>query len=162
AAVESGAWGTGTLLPWIAPSVADSPRVATWWRRWERMSATPNTAASLLRTLLDLDVRHLLPAVTAPVLILHRTGHMPVPTAAVRWLAEALPHSRLVEIPGSDLAAFFGDTDAIMDEIEDFLRGTRTGSGADRRVLTLLVTDVVGSTEQAAHLDDRRWNELLD
>lgn len=162
AAVESGEWGQGTLLPWIAPSVADNPRVASWWRRWERMSATPNTAAGMLRTLLDLDVRHLLPAVKAPVLILHRAGNMLVPTAAVRWLAEALPQSRLVEVPGSDIAAFFGDTDAIMDEVEDFLRGTRTGAGADHRVLTVLVTDVVGSTEQAARLGDRRWNELLD
>ena len=162
AAVESGAWGTGSLLPLIAPSVADNPRIATWWRRWERMSATPNTAASLLRTLLDLDVRHLLPAVTAPVLILHRAGNALVPTAAVRWLAGALPNARLVEVPGSDLAAFFGDTDAIMDEVEDFLRGTRTGASADRRVLTILVTDVVGSTERAAHLGDRHWNELLD
>ncbi|WP_225753281.1 adenylate/guanylate cyclase domain-containing protein [Actinotalea sp. Marseille-Q4924] len=161
AAVESGAWGTGTLLPWIAPGVAGDPRVTAWWRRWERMSATPNTAAGLLRTLVDVDLRHLLPAVRAPALLVHRSGTGLVPAASVRWLADALPDARVVELDGADLPAFFGDTDTLMDEVEEFLGGTRTGSDADRRVLTMLVTDVVGSTEQAARLGDRRWDELL-
>lgn len=161
AAVESGAWGTAALLPWIAPGVAHDPRVAAWWRRWERMSATPNTAASLWRTMLDLDLRHLVPAVRAPALLLHRAGTSLVPLESVQWLADALAEARVVELPGSDIPAFFGDTDTLMDEVEDFLAGTRTGSDADRRVLTMLVTDVVGSTEHAARLGDRRWDELV-
>lgn len=162
AAVEQGSWGTGALLPAIAPSVARDPRIAAWWRRWERMSATPNMAAGMLRTLLDLDVRALLPAVTAPTLVLHRAENMLVPSAAVRRLARDLPDGRLVELPGADLAAFFGDTDALVDEIEEFLTGTRTGADSDRAVLTMLVTDVVGSTALAAELGDHQWNELLD
>ncbi|MEE6296393.1 adenylate/guanylate cyclase domain-containing protein [Georgenia wangjunii] len=162
AAVEQGAWGTGALLPGIAPSVADDPRIAAWWRRWERMSATPNMAAGVLRTLLDLDVRALLPAVTAPTLVLHRSGNTLVPGAAVRRLVRDLPDGRLVELPGADLAAFFGDTDALLDEVEEFLTGTRTGADSDRAVLTMLVTDVVGSTSRAAELGDHRWSELLD
>ena len=161
AAVESGAWGSAALLPWIAPGVADDPRIAAWWRRWERMSATPNTAASLLRTLLGVDLRPLLPAVTAPALLVHRSGTGLVPTDSVRWLAAALPDARLVELPGTDLPAFFGDTDTLMDEVEEFLTGTRTGADADRRVLTMLLTDLVGSTEQAARLGDRRWDDLV-
>lgn len=162
AAVEQGAWGTGTLLPAIAPSVADDPRVAAWWRRWERMSATPNMAAGMLRTLLDLDVRALLPGVAAPTLVLHRSDNILVSGAAVRRLARDLPDGRLVELPGADLAAFFGDTDALLDEVEEFLTGTRTGADSDRTVLTMLVTDLVSSTALAAELGDRRWNELLD
>lgn len=162
AAVEQGAWGTGVLLTGIAPSVADDPRIAAWWRRWERMSATPNMAASMLRTLLDLDVRALLPAVTAPTLVLHRVDNALVSGAAVRRLVRGLPDGRLVELPGADLAAFFGDTDALLDEVEEFLTGTRTGADVDRAVLTLLVTDLVGSTSLAAEVGDRRWTELLD
>lgn len=111
--------------------------------------------------MLNVDLRHLLPAVRAPALLVHRSGAGLVPAESVRWLAAALPDARVVELDGSDLAAFFGDTDLLMDEIEDFLGGTRTGSDADRSVLTMLVTDVVGSTEQAARLGDRRWDELL-
>jgi class 3 adenylate cyclase len=162
AAVEQGAWGTGALLPAIAPRVADDPRVTAWWRRWERMSATPNMAAGMLRTLLDLDVRDLLPAVTAPALVLHRVDNALVGGAAVRRLVRGLPDGRLVELPGADLAAFFGDTDALLDEVEEFLTGTRTGADTDRAVLTLLVTDLVGSTSLAAEVGDRRWAELLD
>lgn len=116
----------------------------------------PNTAAGLLRTLLDVDVRHLLPGVTAPALVLHRAHNTLVPGDAVRRLAAQLADARLVELPGADLAAFFGDTDALLDEVEDFLAGTRTGADADRAVLTMLVTDLVGSTPLAAELGDRR------
>lgn len=134
----------------------------TWWRRWERMSATPNTAAGLLRMLLTVDVRELLDDVRAPVLVLHRAGSDFIPAAAVRWVAEALPDARYVEVPGDELAAFFGDTDALMDEVEEFVAGTRTGADGDRAVSTMLVTDVVGSTARAASLGDRRWRELLE
>ncbi|WP_256840777.1 adenylate/guanylate cyclase domain-containing protein [Ornithinimicrobium cryptoxanthini] len=160
--VEQGAWGTGYLLPWIAPGVSQEPRVLAWWRRWERMSATPNAAAAMLRLLLDVDVRGVLDQVQAPVLVLHRRDNDFVPATAVRWLAEHLPDARYAEVPGDELAAFFGDTDALMDEVEEFVAGTRTGADEDRVVATLLVTDVVGSTSQAATLGDRRWRELLD
>nr|WP_281497109.1 adenylate/guanylate cyclase domain-containing protein [Ornithinimicrobium sp. F0845] len=162
AAVEQGEWGSGHLLPWIAPGASQEPRVAAWWRRWERMSATPNAAAALLRLLLEVDVRELLDRVRVPVLVLHRRGNDFVPAAAVRWLAEHLPDARYVEVPGDELAAFFGDTDTLMDEVEEFVAGTRTGADGDRMVATLLMTDVVGSTARAAALGDRRWRELLD
>ncbi|MFK5634065.1 adenylate/guanylate cyclase domain-containing protein [Ornithinimicrobium sp. LYQ103] len=160
--VEHGAWGSGQLLQWIAPTASREPRVMAWWRRWERMSATPNTAAGLLRTLLDVDVRGLLDDVRVPVLVLHRAGSEFIPAAVVRWVAEELPDGRYVEVPGDELAAFFGDTDALMDEVEEFVAGTRTGADGDRVVSTMLVTDVVGSTARAAALGDRRWRELLE
>lgn len=161
-AVEHGAWGSGRMLSWIAPAASQEPRVLAWWRRWERMSATPNTAAGLLRLLLDVDVRPVLEHVQVPVLVLHRAGARFVPAEAVRWVAEALPDARYVEVPGPELAAFFGDTDALMDEVEEFVAGTRTGADGDRDVLTMLITDVVGSTARAAELGDRRWRELLE
>ena len=161
-AVEHGAWGSGQMLSMVAPTASHDPRVAAWWRRWERMSATPNTAAALLRLLLDVDVRDVLPEVQAPVLVLHRGGSEFIPAEAVRWVADALPNGRYVELPGDELAAFFGDTDALMDEVEEFVTGTRTGADGDRVVATMLVTDVVGSTVRAAALGDRRWRELLE
>lgn len=160
--VEHGAWGSGRMLTWVAPRASQEPRVMAWWRRWERMSATPNTAAGLLRLLLDVDVRGILDDVHVAVLLLHRAGSQFVPAEGVRWLADALPNGRYVEVPGNELAAFFGDTDALMDEVEEFVAGTRTGADGDRAVFTMLVTDVVGSTARAAALGDRRWRELLD
>ena len=77
-------------------------------------------------------------------------------------IREALPDARYVEVPGDELAAFFGDTDTLMDEVEEFVAGTRTGADGDRAVCTMLVTDVVGSTARAASLGDRRWRELLE
>lgn len=161
-AVEHGAWGSGRMLRWVAPAASEDPRVLAWWQRWERMSATPNTAAGLLRLLLEVDVRPLLPQVRVPVLVLHRAQAHLVPSSAVRRLAQALPDGRYVEVPGAELAAFFGDTDALMDEVEEFVAGTRTGADDDRAVLTMLLTDVVGSTARAAELGDRRWRELLE
>jgi class 3 adenylate cyclase len=160
--LEVGAWGQGAVLALAAPSLADEPRIRRWWQRLERTAATPSVAAHLLRTTLELDLRPFLDDVRAPVLLLHRRDVPLVPSEGMRWLAEQLPDARLVELEGTDLAAYFGDTDAVCDEIEEFLHGTRHGSAADLAVRTVVFLDLVGSTERAAALGDAAWCAVLD
>jgi class 3 adenylate cyclase len=160
-AIETGEWGQAFLLPLIAPSVAGDERILGWFRRLERMSATPSTAANLFRLTLT-DIRPWLPAIEAPALVLHRADAPFIPSDAARWLADRLPSGRYVEVPGDQIPGYLGDVDALMDEIEDFLLGTRVGSAASRRVVTMMFSDVVGSTERAVAVGDRRWHHLLE
>ncbi len=162
ASIEVGNWGRAVLLPFIAPSAAADERIVGWFRRLERMSATPSMAANLLRRTLGSDLRPFLPGVTAPTLVLHRRDAPFVPGEGIRWLADHLPDGRYVDVPGDEIPGYLGDVDGVMDEIEEFLLGTRTGAAADRRVVTVLFSDVVGSTERAAQVGDRRWSDLLE
>ena len=161
-AIESGYWGQAILLPLIAPSAATDERILSWFRRFERMSATPSMAANLMRLNISTDVRPILADVGVPALVLHRRDAPFVPADAVRWLAGHLPDGRYVEVPGDQVPGYLGDVDALMDEVEEFLLGTRVGGAATRRVVTVMFSDVVGSTERAAESGDRRWNDMLE
>jgi hypothetical protein len=100
-----------------------------------------------------------------PTLILHRVGDKAVPVEAGRYLAERNHGAKYVELPGNDhlLQAFDQDTlDLLIDEIEEFVTGTRSGPEPDRVLVTVMFTDIVSSTERAAAVGDRRWRELLD
>lgn len=162
AAVIESDWGSARLLEVIAPSVADDERFRTLWGRFERAAASPNAAAAQFRWNHAIDLRAVLPLVSAPTLVLHRSGNRVVPAAGARDLASRIPGARYVELAGDDVYPFVGDTDAVVDEIEEFLTGTRGGATAQRTLATVLFTDIVGSTEEAARLGDRRWNDLLD
>jgi pimeloyl-ACP methyl ester carboxylesterase len=161
-AIEEGMWGQAILLPMIAPAAATDERIRNWFKRMERMAATPSMAANLLRRTTELDVRHLLPSVAVPALLLHRQDAALLPTEGIRWLAEHLPSGRYVELPGDEVPGYLGDVDGLMDEVEEFLVGTRIGSRRHRRVATVLFSDIVGSTERAATEGDARWRSLLD
>lgn len=159
-AVESG-WGHATFAKVVAPSRADDERFMAWYRRWERLSATPNAAATLRRWMLEFDADPLLTAIHAPTLILNRSDCLFDPQA-VRAVAERIPGARYVELPGVDATPFVGDADAYLDEIQEFLTGTRGSPDPDRNLTTVLFTDIVGSTARAEQLGDRRWRYLLD
>jgi pimeloyl-ACP methyl ester carboxylesterase len=155
-------WGGPVGLEIRAPSVAADPRVRQWWARVLRMGASPGANAALLAMNAEIDIRHVLPAIRVPTLILHRTGERLIPVDAARHMAQRIPGARLVELPGADHLPWVGDADAILDEIEEFLTGVRHGPEPDRVLATVLVTDIVGSTERAASLGDRRWRDLLE
>lgn len=160
--IELGSWGQGVMLQLLAPSRADDHRIVAWFQKMERMSATPTIAANLLRRTLSTDVRPLLADIDAPALLIHRDDATVVPVEAVRWLADAMPRGRYAGVPGDETAGYLGDVDTLMDEIEEFLHGTRLGSTARRRMVTVLFSDVVGSTERIAEVGDRRWQQLLE
>jgi class 3 adenylate cyclase len=107
-----------------------------------------------------LDVRDVLPSIQAPTLVIHRRGDRMIRVEHGRYLAEHIPDARLVELPGDDHLFYFGDTDAILAEIEVFLTGVRLS--VDRALATVLFTDIVGSTRHVATVGDRRWREMLD
>jgi class 3 adenylate cyclase len=154
-------WGGPAELRALAPSVADDPRFARWWATYLRMGASPQAALQLGKTNTEIDVRDVLPTIKVPTLLLHRTGDRDVNIEEARYIADRIPGARLVELPGEDHLAFVGDQDAVLDEVEEFLTGVRRGPDPERVLATVLFVDVVGSTERAAELGDRRWADLL-
>jgi class 3 adenylate cyclase len=155
-------WGTGTLLHDVAPTAANEPGFREWWARYERLGLSPGAAVAMRRMLLEADARHLLPLVKVPTLVLHRTGNRLIPPEHGRYLGKRIPGARYLELSGSDHLLFLGDTDEMLDEIQEFLTGTRPGPQPDRVLATVLFTDIVASTERASELGDRRWRDLLD
>jgi class 3 adenylate cyclase len=158
-------WGKGILVPINAPSRQHDEAFVQWFGRLERASASPGAILALMRANYDIDVRHVLPAIQAPTLILHRVGDKTVPVECGRYLAQHIRGARYVELSGDDhlLQAFDQETlDLLIDEIEEFVTGARPGPEPDRVLVTVMFTDIVGSTERAAAVGDRRWRELLD
>ena len=155
-------WGQGIMPEIFSPSLADDPAVVRWSARMERYAASPAMVRKLFELFYDTDVRDILPLITVPTLILHRTGDRLVNVRSGRYLAEHIPGARIVEFPGIDHAGYAGDTDAIIDEVQEFLTGVRGSPDLDRILATVMFTDIVGSTEKAVTLGDRRWRELLD
>ena len=161
AAVENG-WGQATLVPLLAPSRAEDSRFLSWYRRWERLSSTPSAAAATLRWAMEFDLGSILPSIQARTLIVHRTGNTLVDMQAVRAATNLIPDVRYTELPGCDDLPYVGDTDAVLDAIQEFLTGAQGTPDFDRSLATVLFTDIVGSTQQANRLGDRRWRYLLD
>lgn len=155
-------WGGPVGIEVRAPSMAHDERFRQWWGRWLRMSASPAAAASVIRMSYEIDVRHLLPLIRVPTLLLHSAGDKAMAVSGSRYMAERIPGAKYVELPGADHVPWLSDSDAIVDEIEEFLTGVRGRAEPDRVLATVLFTDVVGSTEKAAALGDRRWHDLLD
>ena len=155
-------WGGPAGIDERCPSMAHDERFRQWWARFLRMSASPAAAATLARMNGEIDVRHVLPAIRVPTLILHSVNDQTINVGAGRHLAERIPGAKLVELQGADHVPYLSDADAILDEIEEFLTGVRHSPEADRVLATVLFTDIVGATERAASLGDRRWHDLLD
>jgi class 3 adenylate cyclase len=156
-----GRWGEPVALSlFVGREAAADERWRTAWGRLLRSGTSPAGVDRLIATWHDIDVRALLPSVRQPALILQRTDDVLAPPRFGRYLAEHLPDARYVEIPGPHFPGL-GDVEAFGDEIEELLTGGRRTGEADRVLATVLFTDIVGSTERAAALGDRRWRELL-
>jgi pimeloyl-ACP methyl ester carboxylesterase len=155
-------WGGPVGLSLWAPSVAADPAARAWWSRFLRMAASPRTATNLLRLYVDIDVREVLPSISVPTLVLHRSGDRVVPVALGRYIAERIPGARFVELPGDDHVPAFGDADALLGEVEELLTGQRGARESDRVLATVLFTDIVDSTRRAAELGDGPWRVLLE
>jgi len=157
-------WGEGVLVPINAPSRREDEAFVQWFGRLERAVASPGAILALMRANYEIDVRHILPSIQVPTLILHRKGDSTIPVEAGRYLAQHIPGAKYVELPGDDhlLQAYDQDVlDLLLGETEEFLTGVRHGPEPDRVLATVLFTDIVGSTERAAEMGDRRWHDLL-
>jgi class 3 adenylate cyclase len=154
-------WGTGLNLDRLAPSRAGDLHMQAWLARLERLSMSPSTHERLWRHMSDVDVRPDLPNLTVPTLVLHRGEDEFIDIRHSRYMAEHIPNARYVELVGQDSLLSTGDTEAIIGEIEEFLTGGRRSASAQRRLLTVLFTDIVDSTARAANLGDARWRDQL-
>jgi pimeloyl-ACP methyl ester carboxylesterase len=153
-------WSAQMDLDDLVPSEDDAfkERLATYFRR----SASPGAAVALMRMNTQLDVRDVLPTIQAPTLVMHRKGDRDASVEEGRWIASRIPGATFIELPGDAHTLWAGNPDEVVDEIEEFLTGTRRGPEPDRVLATVLFTDIVGSTEQATRLGDRRWRDLLE
>ena len=154
-------WGNGEAPAALAPSLRDDPAFQRWCGRMERYAASPGTAGAVLRSLGETDVRHILPSIRVPTLVMHRRDDEFLMAEHSRYLAEHIPGARYVELEGRDSLFSIGDSEAIVGEIEEFLTGERHAPEPDRVLATVLFTDICGSTERAAELGDSAWRSLL-
>ena len=156
-------WGTtqGLDLNIWAPSVAHDERVWEDVATYMRSAASPGAVRAVMQMNREIDVRHVLPSIRVPTLITHRIGDRNIRIQQARYMAERIPGAKLVELPGDDHMAWFGDIDALLGEVEEFLTGVRPEPKPDRVLATILFTDIAGATERAAELGDQKWSHLL-
>jgi pimeloyl-ACP methyl ester carboxylesterase/class 3 adenylate cyclase len=155
-------WGRRAVgLESHAPSRVKDEAFRQWWTRYRVRSATPKTAVTLTQMNADIDVCAVLPAVTVPALIMHRSGDHHLPVEASRYMARHILGAKLVEFPGDDHLPWTMDMDPVLAEIETFVTGTRPVDESDRVLATVMFVDIVDSTRRAAAIGDRAWtNEL--
>jgi class 3 adenylate cyclase len=155
-------WGGASLaLDIWSPGVADDASYKQWRGTYMRLAASPGAAIAVMRMNMEIDVRHVLPIINVPTLILHRTGDRLSPVDQARYMAKHIQGAKLIELAGADHTPYVGDADALLDEIEEFLTGIRHGAEPDRILATVLFTDIVDSTKRAAEMGDRNWADLL-
>jgi class 3 adenylate cyclase len=149
-------------VQFLAPSRVGDERFDQQLARFQRFSVRPRAWAHYYRQTMKADVADILPAIRTPTLVLNRTGNPIVPVEQSREAAAAIKGAKFVELPGTDHLAFSEGIDSLLDEVEEFLTGVRTGADPDRMLTTLLFTDIVNSTTLAAQMGDRRWRDVLD
>jgi class 3 adenylate cyclase len=158
-----GVWGTGELqraVNFDAPWNEETRRV---WARFERQIGSPKIARQMFGLLFEIDVRNTLSSVQAPTLVIHHEDNPIVDVALGRYLAEHISQARLHLVPGRNLYPVFNDWREILDEIREFITGTRGDAvDEDRMLSTVLFTDIVDSTRRASELGDAGWRALLD
>jgi pimeloyl-ACP methyl ester carboxylesterase/class 3 adenylate cyclase len=166
-------WGTTEFaaewLARLAPTAAGDERTIEWTARVLRASGNPAASRALAKMNAAADVRSILHSVHVPTLVLVReqvrapAGGADIDSPAEsRWVAERIPNASFVVVPGRDYLPWFGDQDALVDEIATFVTGVRPVREPDRALVTMLLTDIVRSTERVVELGDLRWRELLE
>jgi class 3 adenylate cyclase/pimeloyl-ACP methyl ester carboxylesterase len=152
-------WGTREVSEELAraayPSMAGDPAFLRWHVDYLRFAASPGAAGEFFRMLHDTDISDVLPTIRVPTLVIYRARRR---DAALR-VAELIPGAGAVQIAGDDLGVWIGDE--IPAEVERFQSGREEAAVPDSILTTIRFTDIVGSTERAAALGDRRWRDLL-
>ena len=154
-------WGEGRMLDLLAPDYADDTATRESIALFERLAASPAMASALVLAAAKIDVTHVLSSITCPALVLHR-AHDALPIEVGRFLAERIAGARFLELSGSSHLPWLGDTESVLDPLEEFFTGVQVPHEVSRALVTLLFTDVVGSTGLAADLGDARWRSLLE
>jgi class 3 adenylate cyclase len=155
-------WGRGLFTLRMAPSMAGEPGFRRWAGRYERQSLEPSKLNEWCKLNMALDVRHVLPAIQAPALVLHSSGDRLISIGSSHYLAEHIPGAQFVELPGADHVPWYGAQTSFLGAIEDFLQAPTGPAQRGRALATVLFTDIVASTELASRLGDSEWIGLLD
>ncbi|HYD96565.1 MAG TPA: alpha/beta fold hydrolase [Noviherbaspirillum sp.] len=159
-AMENG-WGTGASLRYFAPSLSDDERMVGWWARYERHSASPTAAVSLVRMNAEINVGDLLASIRVPTLILHRRDDTRVSASSGRRLAESIGGARYVELEGRDHLFFAGDVDALTSEIQEFVTGNRPASSDKTVLVTVMAAAIKDPVAMAIKWGDAEWERKL-
>jgi class 3 adenylate cyclase len=154
-------FSTGLGIYHIAPSIAGQEWARVWRAKVVTHAATPNSAEAFMRMAFDIDVRHVVPVISVPTLVIHAVGDRVCHVENARYLARTIAGARYVELPTDDHVPWF-DPEPTVAEIREFLTGTREARSPARVLATVLFTDLVGSTSRAAELGDRRWRDLIE
>jgi class 3 adenylate cyclase len=155
-------WGRdGGTMTFLAPELMSNRALFEQYVRYERQSASPGMAKAMIGWLYDVDVRHVLPAIRVPTLLLHHADATRIAPVHGRYIAERIVGARYVELPGAANYTWAGDTGPMLAEIQEFLTGARPILEPDRVLATVLFTDIVDSTKRAAELGDARWGEVM-
>jgi class 3 adenylate cyclase len=156
-------WGTGELaVRLFAPSMQGQPGFRRWAARYERASISRRNFVPFSRLTTEIDIRHVLPSIYAPTLVMHARGDRAVPVQSGHYLADHIVGARFVELPTDDHAVWFGAKDVYLDAMQQFLTGTRPNADHSRRLATVLFTDIVDSTVHAVRAGDAGWLDVLD
>jgi class 3 adenylate cyclase len=155
-------WGQGLIAPLFFPDDPDPEAAKEWFGRLQTAAMTPQDLVAVANVSFDVDIRGVVPSVRVPTLVLHRTDDVAVRVENGRYLAEHIEGAKYVELPGKVHIPWVGGGSDILAEIREFMTGVREPAEPDRMLATVLFTDIVGSTQRATELGDRRWRELLD
>lgn len=153
---------TGDLLIMTAPSVADDARFRRWYIRFQRSTMPPRILRTGYRWLTEADVTGVLSSITVPTLVIHRRDNLYHRVGFGKYIADRIPGAEWVELAGADSSPFHvGNYQEILDHVERFVTGEISHMTEERRLATVLFTDIVSSTKQASKLGDQRWLDLL-
>jgi class 3 adenylate cyclase len=143
----------------LAPSLADDAAFRDWFERAGRLFYRPSDRVWRLENVFNVDLRSVLGALRVPTLVITHCER----TAArlSHYLADHIEGAKNVDAPGADVLPFGADSVTLLDSVEEFLTGRLPAVQPDRGLATVLFTDIVNSTGQAAGMGDRRWRELL-
>lgn len=157
-------WGNGDIIKGVLASQAQDPSAVAVMARMERLCSTPGGIRTILMLNAQIDVTSVLPTIQVPTLVLHRVTDIVVPVDLGRQLAARIPGACYIEYPEGDHGFWTGDTETLAGDIEEFLTGQRDAESAnlERILATVMFTDIVDSTRQAAELGDQQWRSRLD
>ena len=155
-------WGEGLTAGGIAPSRLDDPEFLEWAARMERLAASPATIKRIVDLIGEFDVRHVLPSIRVPTLVMHRRNDTFIDFRHGEYIASQIPDAKFVELEGSDNLFSMGDVDAFAARSRSSSPGTRYEKEPDRMLATVLFTDICDSTKRAAELGDAAWRRLLE
>jgi class 3 adenylate cyclase len=154
-------WGTEAMVLQV-PSRAGDERFRRWIAKAQRTVGSPRVVQAYMRAMFEVDARPILPLIHAPTLVLHRSNVQFIPVQHGRYLAEHIPGAKLIELPGVEGPLVWEMPELTLDRVQEFLTGVGRVAEPIRVLSTVLFTDIVGSTERAAALGDRRWREVLN